>query len=131
MKQAKTLKNTTATQIQHAQTPTSGPRRPGRPGASQGWPLALTRREGAARAHPTTRPARDAASRWPARGTRPRARAGRGWCAHEGLGAVGMLTRSTNGRSRVASGSTARSGGGGRRPTLRGSSGEERRLVRV
>jgi hypothetical protein len=79
---------------------------------------------------PTTWPARDAASWRSARGTRPRARAGRGWRAHEGLGVAGMLTRSTNGRSKVASGGTAR-GGGWRRPTSRGSCGEGTRPVRV
>jgi hypothetical protein len=111
----KTLKSAMATRIWRSQAPRRGPRRPSRPGLSQGRPLALTRHGGAARAHPRYGPRANAraqcgvaaAGDW----AQPRARAGRGRCAREGPGVAGVLTCGTDCRSKASGGGTAKSGG--------------------
>jgi hypothetical protein len=77
---------------------------------SQGRPLALTHR-GAGRCAPATRPARERARHdivAADKGRCSRGANGAGQRAHEGRGATGKLTRSTDGRSEAASGEERR-----------------------
>jgi hypothetical protein len=96
MKHIKTSKSTKDTRIRRSQAPTSGPRRPGRLGLSQGRPLALTRCRGAARACPRRGLRANASTQRGVAaaggGMRPGMRAGRGRRVHGELGAAWMLT---------------------------------------